>query len=175
MALATREGNPRPVRYRSFNDPFLQFRLNRWLYALCWTGTDRPSVLFDRSITWLLADKVLLPGLTVLERAVTHVRSRANERLWQRLTMQVAPEQRARLEQLLIVSDTDRTSPFDRLRDGPVLQSPAELGRAVERLERVQNIAAGLPSLDRLPPNRITTLAPLRQRRQISGHRAVAR
>jgi hypothetical protein len=35
--------------YQSFNDPFLQFRLNRWLYALCWTGTDRPSVLFDRS------------------------------------------------------------------------------------------------------------------------------
>jgi hypothetical protein len=141
-------------------DPFLQFRLNRWLYALCWTGTDRPSVLFDRSITWLLADKVFLPGLTVLERAVAHVRSRANERLWQRLTMQVAPEQPPRLEQLLIASDTDRTSPFDRLRDGPVLQSPAELG---------------LPSPDRLPPSRITTLAPLRQRRQISGHRAVAR
>jgi len=145
--------------YRSFNDPFLQFRLNRWLYALCWTGTDRPSVLFDRSIAWLLANKVIVPGLTVLERAVARVRSRANERLWRRLTIQVAPEQRARLEQLLIVPDTDRTSPFDRLRDGPVLQSPAELGRAVERLERVQNIAAGLPSLDRLPTSRITTLA----------------
>ncbi len=145
--------------YQGFNDPFLQFRLNRWLYALCWTGTDRPSVLFDRSIAWLLANKVLLPGLTVLERAVARVRSRANERLWRRLTMQVAPEQRARLEQLLIVPDTDRTSPFDRLRDGPVLQSPAELGRAVERLERVQNIATGLPSLDRLPTSRITTLA----------------
>ncbi len=81
--------------YASFNEPFLQFRLNRWLYALCWTGTDRPSVLFDRATAWLLANKVLLPGLTVLERAVARVRSRANERLWQRLTMQVTPEQRA--------------------------------------------------------------------------------
>ena len=27
------------------------FRLTRWLYALCWTGTDRPSVLFERGIT----------------------------------------------------------------------------------------------------------------------------
>ena len=145
--------------YQGFNDPFLQFRLNRWLYALCWTGTDRPSVLFDRSIAWLLANKVLLPGLTVLERAVARVRSRANERLWQRLTMQVTLEQRARLEQLLVVTETNRTSPLDRLRDGPVLQSPAELGRAIERLEEVQSIAAGLPSLDRLPPSRITTLA----------------
>jgi hypothetical protein len=63
--------------YQGFNDPFLQFRLNRWLYARCWTGIDRPSVLFDRSIAWLLANKVLLPGLTVLERAVARVRSRA--------------------------------------------------------------------------------------------------
>ena len=40
-----------------------------------------------------------------------------------------------------------------------MLQSPAELGRAVERLEEVQSIAQGLPSLDRLPTTRITTLA----------------
>ena len=35
--------------YREFTDPFVHFRLARWLYALCWTGTDRPSVLFDRA------------------------------------------------------------------------------------------------------------------------------
>ena len=86
--------------YKEFADPKLQFRLNRWLYALCWTGTDRPSVLFDRAVAWLLANKVLLPGLTVLERAVAQVRSRANERLWERLTKTVTPEQRARLEAL---------------------------------------------------------------------------
>lgn len=145
--------------YHAFNEPFLQFRLNRWLYALCWTGTDRPSVLFDRAVAWLLANKALLPGLTTLERAIARVRSRANERLWQRLTQQVSPEQRAKLEALLVVPEADRQSLFDRLRDGPVLQSPAELGRAVERLEQVQGIAAGLPHLDRLPVSRITTLA----------------
>jgi len=32
---------------REFTDPSARFRLNRWLYALCWTGTDRPSALFD--------------------------------------------------------------------------------------------------------------------------------
>lgn len=34
-----------------FADWRMQFRLNRWLYALCWTGTDRPGVLFDRATT----------------------------------------------------------------------------------------------------------------------------
>jgi hypothetical protein len=145
--------------YKAFTEPKLQFRLNRWLYALCWTGTDRPSVLFDRAVAWLLANKVVLPGLSQLERAVARVRSRANERLWQRLTCRVAPDQRQRLEALLIVPDKDRRSTLDRLRDGPVLQSPAELARAVDRLQEVQTLAAGLPSLDRLPTSRITNLA----------------
>jgi hypothetical protein len=145
--------------YQTFSTAFIQFRLNRWLYALCWTGIDRPSVLFDRSVAWLLANKVLLPGLTILERAVARVRSRANERLWQRLTKEVSSEQRLRLELLLVVPETDRTSTFDRLRNGPILQSSAELSRAIERLEEVQSIAIGLPSLDRIPISRITALA----------------
>ena len=55
--------------------------------------------------------------------------------------------------------DNDRRSALDRLRDGPVLHSPAELARAVDRLQEVQALAAGLPSLDRLPTSRITNLA----------------
>ena len=63
-------------------------------------------MLFDRAVAWLLANKVVLPGLTVLERAVARVRSRANERLWQRLTGRVTPEQRQRLESLVAVPDS---------------------------------------------------------------------
>src|ERR1017187_1490147 len=35
--------------YRTLNDRQAGFALARWLYAQCWTGTDRPSVLFDRA------------------------------------------------------------------------------------------------------------------------------
>src|SRR3954464_7996576 len=55
-------------RYRQLADAGVGFRLNRFLYALCWTGTDRPSALFDRAVAWLVAAKVLLPGLSVLPR-----------------------------------------------------------------------------------------------------------
>jgi hypothetical protein len=79
--------------------------------------------------------------------------------LWQRLTGRVTPEQRQRLESLLAVPDGERRSALDHLRDGPVLQSPAELSRAVDRLKEVQELAAGLPSLGRLPKSRITSLA----------------
>lgn len=33
--------------YRPFSDPSVQFRLNRWLYALCWTESDRPELLLE--------------------------------------------------------------------------------------------------------------------------------
>ncbi len=68
--------------YREFADPAAQWRLLRWLYALCWTGTDRPTALFDQATAWLVTHKVLLPGASVLERTVARVRSRANSRLW---------------------------------------------------------------------------------------------
>ena len=67
--------------YREFNEPSAGFRLTRWLYAQCWTGTERPSVLFDRATTWMLAQRVLLPGASVLERFVARLRDRVEARL----------------------------------------------------------------------------------------------
>ena len=37
--------------YRVFADSSVGFRLARWLYALCWTGADRPGELFNRATT----------------------------------------------------------------------------------------------------------------------------
>src|SRR4051812_13053555 len=146
--------------YRTFDAPGLSFRLTRWLYALCWTGTDRPSVLFDRATVWLMAGKVLLPGATTLERLVARVRARASERLWQRLSMNVTPAQRERLEALLVVPEIGRRqSPLDRLRNGPVLTSGKELARTVRRLGEVQDLARDLPWTDRVPRSRVLALA----------------
>ena len=83
--------------YREFTDPVVRFRLSRWLYALCWTGTDRPSVLFDRATVWLVTQKVLLPGATALERLVARIRGRTARRLWRSLSRDVTHEQRGRV------------------------------------------------------------------------------
>ena len=48
--------------YRNFADRTVGFRLTRWLYGLCWTGTEKPGVLFERAMDWLLTHKVILPG-----------------------------------------------------------------------------------------------------------------
>ncbi len=145
--------------YREFTDPIVRFRLARWLYALCWTGTDRPSVLFDRATVWLVTEKVLLPGASALERLVARIRARAARRLWRTLACDVMREQRAQLDALLVAGEGGRPSPLDRLRDGPYLRSGAELSRAVGRLDEVRALALGLPTIAHVPPGRVTALA----------------
>jgi len=145
--------------YREFTDPIARFRLARWLYALCWTGTDRPSVLFDRATVWLVTEKVLLPGASALERLVARIRARAARRLWRALARDVTREQRTQLDALLVAGEGGRPSPLDRLRDGPYLRSGAELSRAVGRLDEVRLLTAGLPTIDHVPPGRVTALA----------------
>ncbi|GLR77431.1 Tn3 family transposase [Azospirillum palustre] len=145
--------------YRDFSDSAAQWRLQRWLYALCWTGTDRPTALFDQATAWLVTHKVLLPGASVLERTVARVRSRANSRLWRLLAARITPEQKARLDALLVVPEGGRQSPMDRLRSGPTLQSTNELVRAIERLDEVRHLVAGLPLTSHLPKVRIMSLA----------------
>lgn len=55
--------------YVEITEPKAAFRLTRWLYALCWTGNDGPSVLFEWAVACLVMHKVLLPACTTLERS----------------------------------------------------------------------------------------------------------
>ena len=68
--------------YQSFHDREPSFRFLRWLYTRTWFGSERPSVLFDLSTAWLIEQKILLPGVTTLERLVAQVRERAEQRSW---------------------------------------------------------------------------------------------
>ena len=135
------------------------FRLTRWLYALCWTGTDRPSVLFERAVTWLVTHKVLLPGCSTLERYIARLRSRVEERLWRSLGRGISGEQQKKLENLLVVPAGSRTSPLDRLRTGPVMVSSRSLVLALMRLSSVRELGIRLPAAARIPATRVAALA----------------
>lgn len=144
--------------YREFAERGIQFRLGRWLCALCWTGTDRPSALFDYANGWLVGHKVLLPGVTVLERFIAEVRSRMESRLWRLLVRGVTAEQRQRLDDLLKPAEGGRQSWLDRLRKGPVRVSAPALVLALLRIETVRGLGIKLPGTH-VPPSRIAALA----------------
>jgi TnpA family transposase len=145
--------------YVEITERTIGFRLTRWLYALCWTGTDRPSVLFERATAWLATHKVLLPGVTTLERYVARLRARVEERLWRQLCRGIDAAQQARLESLLVVPIGSRNSALDRLRTGPLSVSSPALVHALQRLHTVRELGIRLPATARIPDTRVAALA----------------
>lgn len=144
--------------YCEFVQSGVRFRLGRWLCALCWTGTDQPRVLFDYAAGWLIDHKVLLPGVTILERFVAEVRSRMETRLWRLLVRDVTDTQRQHLDDLLKPAESSRQSWLDRLRKGPVRVSAPALVQALQRIETVRGLGIKLPN-SHVPPNRVAALA----------------
>ncbi len=145
--------------YRAFTDHPGYARFVRWLYARAWTGAERPTVLFDHAVARLIADKVLLPGVTVLERLVARVRDRVAARLWGRLAALPSGAQRAALERLLLVTPDHRLTPLDRLRRGPVQANSVTLVAALKRLDEVRALGVGALDLAAFPPSRLRVLA----------------
>lgn len=135
------------------------FRLLRWLYARAWGSVTRPSVLFDLSTARLVESKVLLPGVTTLARLVARVRDRAAARVWQRLSQIPDPEQRARLDGLLVIGEGEYQSDLDRLRRPPTKISTPGLVGALHRLRNVRDLGVGHHDLSRIHPGRLAALA----------------
>lgn len=144
--------------YLEFQARGVQFRLGRRLCAQCWTGTDRPSVLFEQARGWLFEHKVLLPGVSTLERFVAEVRSRMERRLWRLLVRDVTAEHQQRLDGLLKVAPNNRLTLLEMLRKGPVRTSAPALVQALERIESIRELGIKLP-ISHVPPGRIAVLA----------------
>jgi hypothetical protein len=139
-------------------DPAAGFRLTRWLYVLCWTGDDRPGLLFDRAITWLLAHKVLLPGVSTLERLISRVRHRATLRLWQRLTRALTAEQQEKLV-ALVSSDDEALATLDDLCTAPKRRTPTELLHHLQRIDTIRSHGLTLAPVADLPAAPLRRLA----------------
>lgn len=154
--------------YSDITEPQVGFRLARWLYILCWTGTERPSILFDRAAAWLLAHKILLPGCSTLERFVLRVRARVENRLWRLLGRGIGSQQRKRLEHLLTVPEGRRGSLLDQIRSGPTRVSGPAMHAAVERLKSIRELGIDLPAVRRIPESRIASLAHFASRAKVS-------
>ena len=147
------------VRYgfKEFNARGIRFKLGRWLYALFWTGTDRPGLLFEQTVLWLINNKVLLPGITTVERFIAEIRSRMDTRLWRSLIKNLTEDQTEKLNNLLLVADKQRQSLLDILRKGPVRASSKTLVKALKRIETARELSIELPK--GMPEGRISVLS----------------
>ena len=120
--------------YRDF--PSAAPATREFLEARAWTRPERPSQLFDQVVAWLRSQRVLLPGVSVLARLVSEVRTDMSERLYSRLAGRVSTELGQRLDKLLTVPSGSRVSELDRLRRAPTRASGLEMVRAGGRRSR---------------------------------------
>lgn len=155
--------------YHDFTDLRIGFRFTRWLYGLCWTGTERPSIVFDRAVDWLFTQKVILPGRSTLERIVGRIRSRVELRIWRLLAPDSKRHQKM-LEKLLTIPEGSRTSLLEHLRSGPTKVSGPALVSAIMRLERVRSFGIGIKKEIRyISPSRIASLARFAQKSKVTA------
>jgi TnpA family transposase len=145
--------------YRDFHDQPHHFHLVRWLFTRAWLSPERPSMLFDLATARLVAQKILLPGVSTLVRLIAQVRDRAAQRLWQLLDGRLTPAQRTTLDTVLQVPEGRRMSTLDRLRKAPThISAPALVG-ALHRLEDIRALGVGTIDCRHVPPGRMQVLA----------------
>ena len=135
------------------------FRLTRWLYAQVLTSTVRPSALFDLATAHLVAQRVVLPGVTVLARLIARVRERIGRHIYRQLHNRLNPAQQGALEALLVVKPGKRLTRLEALRTAPTRVSGPALVVALGRLDHVRALGVGDISLHDLPEARLARLA----------------
>jgi hypothetical protein len=118
--LPTQHEHAREIRdllkVHDFEDGDLPLR--EYVAGRVWVSNEGPRALFDRAVTWLLRNRVLLPGITQLARLVGEVRTGEQVLIHSVVDTPVTPEFRRDLPGFLTVPDGAQVSALERWRRG---------------------------------------------------------
>lgn len=124
-----------------------------------WNSVDPRRTLFDRAVLWLVKNRVLLPGVTVLARAVAEVRSGEFAFIHAVVDEPIPASLRGGLLELLVVPDGEVFSTLETWRTPPTDRSGMAQRRALERAEKIKALGAGEVDVSRVPPIKLAELA----------------
>ncbi|MFF4795559.1 Tn3 family transposase [Streptomyces sp. NPDC001276] len=148
--------------YHPFEDPVWGRKFRAFLHGRAWTGAEGPVSLFNQAVGWLRRNRVLLPGVSVLAKQVASVRQVAEKRMYATVAGAVRRADAslsADLVGLLGVPEGRRVSELERLRRPPTRTTGASMAKALERVDEISAFRLGRVRLDKVPPNRLATLA----------------
>ncbi|MEV4183935.1 DUF4158 domain-containing protein [Streptosporangium canum] len=148
--------------YQVYEDREAGRRFRTFLHGRAWIHAEGPVALFDHAVGWLRRHRVLLPGVQVLARQVSEVRTAAERRLHATVagaTRRADPALSAELVALLQVPEGKRWSHLERLRRPPTRTSGTGMAKALERVEEISAFGLGRLRLAHVPPNRLAALA----------------
>lgn len=123
---------------------------------------DQPWVLFRSGCEWLKSERIVRPGVTVLERAVMAARQEATERTFAALSNQLDAGVRRSLDAMLVVDGGECV--LTGLRRSPTGRVAAQIAALVDRLESLRSLGGERFDVEGLAPNRVRFLAGLGRR-----------
>jgi TnpA family transposase len=124
---------------------------------------DKPSLLFELGAQRLRAQRVVRPGITVLERLVGTARARAEEETYLRLSKIIAGRSEL-LDELLQPDPSMGRSPLAWLRSPATSAAPAAIRSQLDKRAFLRERSCAEWDVTALTPNRVKFLASLARR-----------
>ena len=121
--------------FQRFDDP-IQQQLETWIEQQARLGT-LPHDLFAQAEHYLLDQRVLLPGPSVLERLIVRVCSDVHLQLFETVFRQLSPALRQAIDRLLMVPDGEQRSYFYHLKAYPPAASISSIQAYLQRYQTV--------------------------------------
>jgi len=134
--LEHRQNVLRHLGFRRFDD-VAQKQLEAWLEQQARLGM-LPDELFQQAEHYLLDNRILLPGPSVLERRIIHICSNVHAKLFESIFQRLSPELRKAIDQLLTVPEGEQRSYFHHLKQYP---PAATISSIQSYLQRYQTVA----------------------------------
>lgn len=144
--------------YRFFMDSDVQV-LEEYLisYAL---ENDNSIGLIKLAINQLRSLKIILPGITTIERIVSKVIFNAEEQIYATINKNLSQSQKDKLDNLLESSSELFITTLAHLKEEPGQSSPSSFLEIIKRLKIIRNLALDI-DLRTIHPNRIKQLSRL--------------
>lgn len=120
---------------------------------------EQPTLLLHLTTQHLRTQRLVRPGITILERLVATARERAEATTFQQVRPLLLPERRAALDALLVMDPAIRGTRLAWLRAGAVAPTPTAILAELAKLTYLRGLAADHWDLSSLNPNRRKLLA----------------
>ncbi len=111
-----------------------------------------PDELFQHAERYLLDQRILLPGPSVLERLIIHLCSQVHLQLFEAVFQRLSPELRQAIDRLLTVPESEQRSYFYRLKEYPPAATLSSIQSYLQRYQAVTETGMGDVEIQTLSP-----------------------
>jgi len=137
--------------------------LSEWLVKRA-LEHDRPMLLFHLSCDHLYKSKIVRPGVTQIERLVIAARQQAQRETYKMMEDILTCAGCSSLDGVLTIDEATGQTPLTWLRFGATANSPADILKAISKLEFLNEQDVSKWDLSLINPNRLKFLAQLGRR-----------